>query len=379
MNETSQGATAAAASTAAVTAQTKPTSTADQDTLPSLGTEFESLGEGLTLSRLLAGDSNAWDFDPLNPNSNGQTGGNQYRPWEVDLLAASTAGSTATTTQTSSVVVSAPKATTALTPLAPPNVLAPPPTRPLHAQFYQPSPVVHPSHFNLDQRLPSFQSQFHEHPPPYPGAAAGATTPAAAPPHYHLVPHQPVGAPADGASTYHHLQPRTAGSYQPQHPRKPTPITSLKTTTLVDSHPTLTAQLRKKTSVDSNDAESAAGQEAAISSTDSALANSGHSSASLSVGSSDFSSKATPSPAGESEPSVGGGVGGGNGKGTKKKRKRCGECIGCQRKDNCGDCAPCRNDKSHQICKVRRCEKLTEKKPRKINVSWKYLCFRFEE
>lgn len=46
----------------------------------------------------------------------------------------------------------------------------------------------------------------------------------------------------------------------------------------------------------------------------------------------------------------------------KKKRKRCGECIGCQRKDNCGDCAPCRNDKSHQICKMRRCEKLTDKK-----------------
>ena len=38
-----------------------------------------------------------------------------------------------------------------------------------------------------------------------------------------------------------------------------------------------------------------------------------------------------------------------SGKGTKKKRKRCGECVGCQRKDNCGDCAPCRNDKSHQV------------------------------
>uniref|UniRef100_A0A182QUD7 CXXC-type domain-containing protein n=1 Tax=Anopheles farauti TaxID=69004 RepID=A0A182QUD7_9DIPT len=49
-------------------------------------------------------------------------------------------------------------------------------------------------------------------------------------------------------------------------------------------------------------------------------------------------------------------------KSTKKKRKRCGECVGCSRKDNCGDCAPCRNDKSHQICKTRRCEKLTEKK-----------------
>ena len=48
----------------------------------------------------------------------------------------------------------------------------------------------------------------------------------------------------------------------------------------------------------------------------------------------------------------------------KKKRKRCGECTGCQRKDNCGECAPCRNDKSHQICKQRRCERLTEKKPK---------------
>ncbi|KAF7389010.1 hypothetical protein HZH66_010147 [Vespula vulgaris] len=56
------------------------------------------------------------------------------------------------------------------------------------------------------------------------------------------------------------------------------------------------------------------------------------------------------------------GDGGLGDKPAKKKRKRCGECIGCQRKDNCGDCAPCRNDKSHQICKMRRCEKLTEKK-----------------
>jgi hypothetical protein len=53
-------------------------------------------------------------------------------------------------------------------------------------------------------------------------------------------------------------------------------------------------------------------------------------------------------------------------KSNKKKRKRCGECVGCQKKDNCGQCAPCRNDKSHQICKVRRCERLTEKKPRKV-------------
>ena len=60
---------------------------------------------------------------------------------------------------------------------------------------------------------------------------------------------------------------------------------------------------------------------------------------------------------------------------TKKKRKRCGECTGCQKKDNCGECAPCRNDKSHQICKLRRCDRLTEKKPRKPNVSWFFTLF----
>lgn len=60
----------------------------------------------------------------------------------------------------------------------------------------------------------------------------------------------------------------------------------------------------------------------------------------------------------------------------KKKRKRCGECTGCQRKDNCGDCAPCRNDKSHQICKVRRCEKLTDKKVRFFKVQFvPFVCF----
>lgn len=65
----------------------------------------------------------------------------------------------------------------------------------------------------------------------------------------------------------------------------------------------------------------------------------------------------------------GGGPGGGGDDGAppekkpkKQKRKRCGECYGCQRKDNCGDCAPCRNEKSHQICKMRRCEKLIDKK-----------------
>ena len=61
----------------------------------------------------------------------------------------------------------------------------------------------------------------------------------------------------------------------------------------------------------------------------------------------------------------------------KKKRKRCGECTGCQKKDNCGECAPCRNDKSHQICKLRRCERLTEKKPKPGGVGRGQVGFRF--
>lgn len=65
---------------------------------------------------------------------------------------------------------------------------------------------------------------------------------------------------------------------------------------------------------------------------------------------------------GNSNGSMGDCVDHGLDKPVKKKRKRCGECVGCQRKDNCGECAPCRNDKSHQICKQRRCDKLTEKK-----------------
>ncbi len=374
MNETSQGggqtvlAVPASAATGAAAPSTSTSSTTNGE-MPSLGTEFESLGEGLTLSRLLSGDSAAWDFDPLNPNANGAASSqNQYRPWEVDLLSSSSASTTATTAVTS-VVKSVPA--TAAPP--PPNVLAPPATRPIHAptpQFYQPHP--HAPHF-IDQRLPSFQSQFQE-PPPYPHAAPAAppaSTAATTTPYF-----PPMDHSAAAAATYHHLQPRaTPPAYQQA--RKPlappAPITALKSpvpnTTLIDAHPTLTAQLRKKTSVDSTTAEppnaneSAAGQEAAISSTDQG------SSASLSVGSSEFSSKATPSPANSTPQAETSNVER-TAKGTKKKRKRCGECIGCQRKDNCGDCAPCRNDKSHQICKVRRCERLTEKKPRKVNVSF---------
>jgi len=48
----------------------------------------------------------------------------------------------------------------------------------------------------------------------------------------------------------------------------------------------------------------------------------------------------------------------------KKKRKRCGDCPGCLKKENCGNCGPCRSVRSHQICKLRKCDSLKTKKER---------------
>jgi hypothetical protein len=69
---------------------------------------------------------------------------------------------------------------------------------------------------------------------------------------------------------------------------------------------------------------------------------------------------------------------------TKKKRKRCGECPGCLKKDNCGDCGPCKSVRSHQICKMRKCDQLKTKKEKVREVSeidslysLSYLCFSF--
>lgn len=315
MNETSQGGGVASASSSTssstpnrdppiggypVSSRATPTATSTshqgqssgEDSLPSLGTEFESLaGEGLTLSRLLAGDSSTWDpFDPLNPSTTGGPG--QYRPWEVDLNM-STAPSTSTTCNSTTVL-------STRTSAAPPNVLAPPATRPIHphpSSFYQPT-----AHHFIDQRLPSFQSQFQEIPPPPPyhhGHYTPTLMAAAA---------NPVQPFIEGSSqTYHHLQPirpsvtNASTSYPSltsvttttttssvstgaRQRKAPTPgMTNLKTaatpnTTLIDAHPTLTAQLRKKsgragsleTTASSEDPDTA-GQEAAISSTDSAL------------------------------------------------------------------------------------------------------------
>ena len=151
------------------------------------------------------------------------------------------------------------------------------------------------------------------------------------------------------------------------------------------SHPTLAAQLRKKTnrtgSLEGSESDQSAdtpGQVAAISSTDQAFKSPSNvtrlmltpppSSHGMGNGSSNGktglgSQQPTPSMGLDLE------------KSNKKKRKRCGECLGCQRKDNCGQCAPCRNDKSHQICKVRRCERLTEKKPRKVRLLLRHSLF----
>lgn len=66
---------------------------------------------------------------------------------------------------------------------------------------------------------------------------------------------------------------------------------------------------------------------------------------------------------------------------SKKKRKRCGECPGCFQKTNCSECGPCRSVRSHQICKMRKCDQLKTKKEkfREVRFVFKivyYLCIR---
>lgn len=69
-----------------------------------------------------------------------------------------------------------------------------------------------------------------------------------------------------------------------------------------------------------------------------------------------------PSGQGSGSLSPGGDSNNGNEKSGKKKRKRCGECPGCLKKDNCGLCGPCKSVRSHQICKMRKCDQLKTKK-----------------
>ncbi|XP_006880913.1 PREDICTED: methylcytosine dioxygenase TET3 [Elephantulus edwardii] len=56
-----------------------------------------------------------------------------------------------------------------------------------------------------------------------------------------------------------------------------------------------------------------------------------------------------------SEPQLRGGADG------RKKRKRCGTCEPCRRLENCGACTSCTNRRTHQICKLRKCEVLKKK------------------
>lgn len=58
----------------------------------------------------------------------------------------------------------------------------------------------------------------------------------------------------------------------------------------------------------------------------------------------------------------------------KKKRKRCGDCPGCLKKENCGNCGPCRSVRSHQICKLRKCDSLKTKKERAREVGQAIVC-----
>ena len=407
--------------TSGASSTTTATSTTSNDlNLPNMNSDLDLDATGLSLTRLLAGDTGGWDFnDPLGAGGvatsthNSQLG--SYRPWEAALrLAASTAPPTRATSNIISSMDTSASTLTTLTTVSmapPPNVLAPPSTMPRpHPQtFYQPQ-----THYNSS--LPSFQSQFHEVPPPFGGSAPPAPhVPHAPQPHYPLVP-PPVQAreipniqqqflDERHIQSQHHLlyaghahlaQPRPhfpatpsrlaahimAGPPAPPpptgatpthrksnaHHERATPSSDITHLTAVEAHPTLAAQLRKKTaragSLEGSESDQSSvdtpGQVAAISSTDPTP----ETLASLAdafkphVGVHGGMQHPTPSMGGDDSD-----------KPTKKKRKRCGECAGCQKKDNCGECAPCRNDKSHQICKLRRCERLTEKKPRKPNVS----------
>lgn len=62
--------------------------------------------------------------------------------------------------------------------------------------------------------------------------------------------------------------------------------------------------------------------------------------------------------------------GGGDG---RKKRKRCGSCEPCRRLENCGACTSCTNRRTHQICKLRKCEVLKKKVGLLKEVSWSLL------
>ena len=168
---------------------TSTTSSGNEDPgLPSLGaslgSEFESFGESLNLTRLLAGDPGSWDFsDALSNGANGANASNQgsYRPWEGDIPATSASLLTLSTMSRGPPNVLAPLSTTSSL-LSRPHIAAghhPAAVQHQYATYYQSHHLQghHQPHL-IDQRLPSFQSQFQE------------------PTHHHQVnPHYPLVPP----------------------------------------------------------------------------------------------------------------------------------------------------------------------------------------
>ena len=130
-----------------------------------MGSEFDAFGaDNLNLTKLLGSDSvgSPWGdpfADPSGPNS-GTSGSSsnqsQYpiRPWELDLGTVPCSTATQTTTSNSGPPnVLAPPSDTTL----PPGLPRPPHHAPTAAQYFHP-PIGQPTY--IDQRLPSFQSQF---------------------------------------------------------------------------------------------------------------------------------------------------------------------------------------------------------------------------
>ncbi len=396
--------------TSGASSTTTATSTTSND-LSMRDCDLDNLGEGLSLTRLLAGDS-SWEFsDALAATSqHNQQSGSYNRPWEAMGVSTATPSSSTTSTITSLDGSSATSSTfttlTSVPVVAPPNVLAPPSTipRPPHQSFYQ------PHHYNSG--LPSFQSQFQEVPPPphYAGATPTHHYPLVPPPvqareipniqqqflderhihnsqHLNLYSHTPLAQPRPHYPTASRLAAHITATptshlrtkLNTHHHERATPSSDVTSLNAVEAHPTLAAQLRKKTaragSLEGSESDHSSvdtpGQVAAISSTDPTP----ETLAGLADAFKPHGGMSTPSGGGVQHPTPSMGVDDPD-KPSKKKRKRCGECTGCQKKDNCGECAPCRNDKSHQICKLRRCDKLTEKKPRKPNVSQSQYFFR---
>ena len=173
-------------------------------------TTDETLGSDLIsdlgFSRLLGGES-TWDFDAtLGSTTAASAASSINRPWEMDLPSLGGAPGI-------------PGVST-----APPNVLAPPPvsSRGLYAPpapFYGAAPGA-PGHAGfIDQRLPSFQSQFHQdQAAAQHAAAASAAAYAAASQRAQFSASYPglLGSSSsfeDSSASYHSLQPRAPLSH----------------------------------------------------------------------------------------------------------------------------------------------------------------------